>query len=166
MWVKSKKSDVGSSSEKVQAQERGEDEGKAMSDRNPNSPVGDITHICGTCSKSVPVFVSPESCDRLCGVDALFGIKNCPRWTERDPLAAYRADGTKITSFAGHALEEAYDMVVRYERLAQVAMQMRDWLFYYVETDPEHVVVESDQDEVREIREAFDALVVNVDDRA
>lgn len=52
----------------------------------------------------------------------------------------------------------------RYERLVQLAMQMRDWLFYYVETDPGHVVVESDQDEVREIREAFDALVVSVDD--
>lgn len=50
-----------------------------------------------------------------------------------------------------------------YERLAQVAMQMRDWLFYYVETDPGHVVVESDQDEVREIREAFEALGVSVD---
>lgn len=138
--------------------------GGIMSDRNPNSPVGDITHICGTCSKSVPVFVSTESCDRHCRIDALFGVKNCPKWTERNSLAAYNADGTKITSFAGHALDDAYDMVIRYERLAQVATQMRDWLFYCIETDPGHVVVESDQDEVREIREAFDALGVSVDD--
>lgn len=65
----------------------------------------------------------------------------------------------------GYGYEHRSDgLAERYERLAQVAMQMRDWLFYYVETDPGHVVVESDQDEVREIREAFDALGVSVDD--
>lgn len=67
----------------------------------------------------------------------------------------------------GYGYERCTDgLTERYERLVQLAMQMRDWLFYYVETDPGHVVVESDQDEVREIREAFDALVVSVDDRA
>lgn len=63
-----------------------------------------------------------------------------------------------------HYVDDPDSLQRRYERLVQVAMQMRDWLFYYVETDPGHVVVESDQDEVREIREAFDALGVSVDD--
>lgn len=63
-----------------------------------------------------------------------------------------------------HYVDDPDSLQRRYERLSQVAMQMRDWLFYYVETDPGHVVVESDQDEVREIREAFDALGVSVDD--
>lgn len=141
-----------------------------MSDCNPNSPVGDITHICGTCSKSVPVFVSPESCDRHCGVDALFGVKNCPKWTERDPLAAYNADGTKITSFAGHALDDAYDMVIRYERLAQVARSMyRVIAMFETRLEAEHYSPSEWAPErgaiTKSTKEQLEALGVSVDDR-
>ncbi len=78
---------------------------------------------------------------------------------------AYYAGCTSPDAMAcEHYVDDPDSLQRRYEHLAQVAMQMRDWLFYYVETDPGHVVVESDQDEVREIREAFDALGVSVDD--
>ena len=112
-----------------------------MSDCSTHAMKPKQPRTCGNCGHGVQTNVfCRESDGKTAGLHSL-GERGCRKWVAR-----------------GDTLEQ------RYERLAQVAMQMRDWLFYYVETDPGHVVVESDQDEVREIREAFDALGVSVDD--
>lgn len=52
----------------------------------------------------------------------------------------------------------------RFDDLAEVAKDIGDWLFMCVETDPGHVIVESDQADAREFRERLEALGVSTND--
>lgn len=116
-----------------------------MSDCSTKAMKPNERRTCGTCAHCEPSewhcdskeseyswMVDVDDVDLPCGgygyerrTDGLAERRE-RTWTK--PFEAYMPNGERVASFAGYSLEEAYSILVRHERLEQVAREMLTYI--------------------------------------
>ena len=102
-----------------------------------------------------------ETCGHAC-----YAIHDviCPfaRYEGQEPEEDGRYRQCAVSNACGRYFERPGTLSQRYDRLVELAHDIGVWLFFEVETDPGHVIVEDDQANARDFRERLEVLGIKV----